>query len=156
MEENKKIVKLAVLRSDDDSPCPFGLPINYGCSNAGEIIKNMAPLSIIENASKEELDAISEANLKLLLWNNPQARCIYSEKLMKGVVNCLWEDSDDNIKGVPSASTYFQKMFSGIGLDGLYSIPMGYLSDGVNPTHQMFSGSFNLESAASEDIENED
>lgn len=153
----KKIVKLAVLRSNDDKPCPFlGEQIPHACQNVGKLIQRMAPVSVMEHATEEEKALIIEANTKLFMWNNPQERCMYADKIMNNTANCMWEEEDEKMdeKGVPAASTYYYKLFNGMGIDGLYSSPISYMSESSNPyTKTMFSGTFNLEGSASEEDE---
>ena len=48
--ENKKIVKLAIIREMDEKPCPFGLYIPDACKSAGKLVDNMT----IVNDDNEE------------------------------------------------------------------------------------------------------
>ena len=131
----KKIVKLAVLRSnnEDDSPCPFGLSIPFACKNAGELIKNMAPNNS-EELDDEETADLARANAHLLMFNNPKTQCIYVGALFKekGIVECNWDSNaagSSPQKGSIVGSPFYYKHFNGIGLDGLYSYPLGYYTD---------------------------
>ena len=55
--KKKKIVKLAVIRSDSADPCPFGLTIPYSCQAVGELIYKMAPVNN-NNLSKQDKEEI--------------------------------------------------------------------------------------------------
>jgi hypothetical protein len=156
----KKIVKLAVIRSNDEDPCPFGLSIPYACRSAGDLITHMAPLAVLEEMTKEEKAEIARANKHLLMWKNPEARCVYAGKLFKekGVVECNWMASDEGSaqKGALVGSPFFYRHYSGIGLDGLYSYPLGFYTDN-SIDRGMYYGMHSIESTgeAEENIKKE-
>ncbi len=159
-QKNKKIVKLAVIRSDEDAPCPFGLAIPYGCRNAGELIRKMAPLDTLgEEATKDEKVQIEKANNHLFLWKNDGHRCVYAGKLFKSkdVVECNWSANTAGSveRGVLVGSPFYYKHFSGIGLDGLYTYPLGYYTDN-SIDRGMYYGMYSLESIGGIESENED
>ncbi|KKN74483.1 hypothetical protein LCGC14_0390000 [marine sediment metagenome] len=150
----KKIVKLAVIRSNDDTPCPFGLSIPYACRSAGELITQMAPVDVLEDMTEEEKALIEKANKHLLMWKNPETRCIYAGKLFKDndVVECNWlaSDAGTSQRGALVGSPFYYKHYSGIGLDGLYSYPLGYYTDN-SIDRGMYYGMYSLESAGSKE-----
>lgn len=156
-----KKIKLAVIRSEGELLCPFGLQIPLACKMAGELIKQMAPLDILEDMSNEEKEEIARANNHLLMWKNPKERCAYAGKLFdnKDAVECNWNANDEGIsqRGVLVGSPFYYKQFSGIGLDGLFSYPLGYYTDN-SIDRGMYYGMYSLESsgsAANDDEENE-
>lgn len=153
----KKIVKLAVIRSDGDTPCPFGLSIPFACKSAGELIKNMAPVDVMEDMSEEEKASIAKANKHLLRWKNPESRCFYAGVIFKdkGVVECNWMASDAGTtqQGALVGSPFYYKHYSGIGLDGLYSYPLGYYTDN-SIDRGMYYGMYSIESTGESGQEN--
>ena len=146
----RKIIKLAIIRSDDSEPCPFGLSIPFGCKNAGNIIRKMAPLDILGDDTEEEEQAeIAEANNHLLRWKNPQMRCRYAGKVFpkNDVVECNWDTNTMGVQeqGVLRGSPFFYRHFSGIGLDGVFTYPLGYYTDN-SIDRGMYQGMYSIES----------
>ena len=134
---SKKIVKLAIIRSDNDSPCPFGLGVPFGCQKVGALIARMAPVDVLgEDATDEERKEIADANRHLLMWllsEESGGRCRYASKVFedKDAVECGWETdvSGEQGDGALRGSPFYYKHFSGTGLDGLYSYPLGHYTD---------------------------
>ena len=155
----KKIVKLAVIRSNGEDACPFGLPIPFGCRQAGKLISRMAPLDILgEDAEEEEKAEIASANQRLLMWmlsEEAGGRCPFAGKLFKDkdTVECNW---DTNVSGPEGpalkGSPFYYRHFSGIGLDGLYSYPLGYYTDN-SIDRGMYYGMYSIESPGSEEFD---
>lgn len=135
----KKLIKLAVIRTNEDDPCPFGLSIPFGCQSAGDHIDRMAPLEYLgPEATEEEKSAISAANTRLLIWmlmydTDETKECKYANKLFthKNIVNCNWGDTAAGQKstGVLLGSPFYSKHFTDVSLDGLYSYPLGWHAD---------------------------
>ena len=149
----KKIVKLAIIRKDDSDPCPFGLPIPFGCQTAGQNIDKMFPLEKLgASSTKDELAKIATANQRLHAWGimnsgeKPQ-QCKYAGKIFpeqKGV-DC---NKGDTAEGQPEAgvllgSPAYSKNFAGVSLDGLYSYPLGFLAD-YNISRNSFYGIYSI------------
>ncbi len=154
----KKLVKLAVIRSNDNTSCPFGLSIPFACSTVGDLITRMAPMDVLEDMSEKEKALIVKANKHLLMWKNPEARCLYAGKLFKdrGVVECNWlaGDAGTTQRGALVGSPFYYKHYSGIGLDGLYSYPLGYYTDN-SIDRGMYYGFYSIESTGSKNIKDE-
>ena len=135
--------KCAYIRSDENNPCPMGLPISQACQNAGESVSHMCPLSMIDEAKK---DIIRKANLRVYIYYKTGNRCLYAANVMveKQATNC---DFGDNAAGMhmpaPSGSPLYAQTFAGCGLDGLYAFPMGFYSDN-NQSRNLFEGLFSL------------
>jgi hypothetical protein len=149
----KKLVKLAVIRSDTEARCPFGLSIPDGCSKVGPAIRQMAPLDTLgEDASDEEKAEITAANNDVFMWLASGERCPYAAKLFedKDVVECSWAAEEG--EGSPVGSPFYYKHFSGIGLDGLYSYPTGYYTDN-SIDRGMYYGMYSIESTGEKNIE---
>ena|ERR1700748_25436 len=151
----KKLVKLAIIRKDNEDGCPFGLPITMGCQNAGELVDKMAPINVMgEDSTDEEKQAIKIANNHLLNWQSLGTTCKYSSKIIesKEAVECEFgEDSiDHDTGGALNGSPWYYKHFSGIGIDGLYSYPLGYFSDD-SIDRGMYNGMYSIESIANEE-----
>ena len=144
----KRRLKLAEIRKNEDSPCPFGLPIPFGCKYAGSCVKRMAPIDIMgKDVDDEEKKMIGSANTKLLSWSllnsaEKPTPCIYAGHIMeeKDVVECNFEDSAPGegpgqaLLGAP----FYSKIFSG-GFTGLYTYPVGFYSD-YNVSRNLFFG----------------
>ena len=142
-----KIVKLAVIRKDSQDPCPFGLRITNGCRNAGELITKMAPLDAMgPEATKKERKAILKANRRLYMWNSEGGRCSYAGKIMneQGAVECNFRSNAPGIteKGILGAP-FYSKVYNNIGLDGIYSYPLGYYADN-NISRNLYYGMYSL------------
>lgn len=136
----KKIVKLAVIRDNDNDPCPFGLPIAFGCKNAGQHINRMYPIEAWKEATPQDKEKIKMANMRLLTWammmgtEQPQ-KCIYADDLFdekSDKVNCSYGDTaagqgigSKMYDGIPSYNT----MFAGMGLSGIGAIPFAALTE---------------------------
>lgn len=157
MTKKKKIVRLAVIRSDNVIPCPFGLTVPYACKTVGELIHKMGPINILgPDSSKDEIAEIAEANNHLLRWKSTGQRCPYAGKLFpdKDVVECNWESNAPGAQsgGSLMGSPFFYKHFSGTGLDGLYSYPMGYYTDN-SIDRGLYYGMYSVESTGTQQIE---
>jgi len=151
-----KMIKKAVIRSNESEPCPFGLPIPYGCHNAGNIVTFMAPLTILgPDTDEEELSEIAKANYHLFMWKNPCKRCKFAGKLFEthnDVVECSFDESYSGAPEIGTALTgspFYYKHFSGVGMDGLYSYPLGYYSDN-SIDRAIYMGMYSLEGSGSD------
>ena len=138
--------KLATIRKNGE--CPFGLPIPSGCNNAADMVDKMAPLNTLgENASKEDKEAIKQANTHLLVWNSSCARCKYAAQIVeqKGGVQCSFGDTAAGVResGALLGSPFYSRVFGEIGLDGLLSYPMGYYADN-STSRNMYYGIYSL------------
>lgn len=137
-------VSLAVIRGDEIRPCPFGLPVNEACKNAGNSISRMAPLSAVE--SEEEKERIKKANRLVYAYNKEKKRCPYADKILNNhdKVDCDYADTG---QGQPSASfrgsPLYPSTFHGIGYDGMYGYPLGFYADN-NQSRNLFFGLFSL------------
>lgn len=156
MPKDKTIVRLAVLRDDNDNPCPFGLPISHACKTAGRLVDKMAPLAILgKDVSDWEKDIIASANVHLLIYNSPNEICKFAGNLIesnKDIVECNWDSVAAGVheKGSLRGSAYYPRFFSGIGVDGLFSYPLGYYSDSGKSRHRYY-GLFGLEGSDDRD-----
>lgn len=155
----KKIKKLAVIRSNKQDTCPFGLPIPFGCRKVGELITRMADVDVLgEDASEEEREAIAQANRRLLMWLLSEEKCgecKYAGKLFKDkdVVECNWDTdvSGEHERGALLGSPFYYKHFSGMGLDGLYSYPLGFYTDN-SIDRGMYYGMYSIESTGQKEV----
>ena len=144
---NKKIVKLAVIRTHESEPCPFGLSVNFSCKNVGSIIKNMAPLEMLgDKAIEEEKQAIINANNRLMVWNLKEERCPYAGKIFKdkNAVECNWgsnapEQREVGLIGAP----FYSKVYNNVAYDGIYSYPLGFYGD-MNISRNTYYGIYSL------------
>lgn len=159
-KEIKELVKQATLRTDDDVPCLFGLRISGGaCRLVGSLIEKMAPINCLgDESSDEEEKEIAEANQYLYKWQCPGTKCIYADKVFDGnIVQCTYGDGEaqglkDNGNAL-QGSPYFWKEFSGIGMDGLFSGPLGYFQDAPI---QPFYGMYSLENPRAASVDDKD
>ena len=148
-----------MIRKNDESPCPFGLPIPFGCKHAGNVIEKMAPLDMLgEEATPEEKKKVSDANVRVLAWSimgsslEPK-KCPYAAKLFdqKEAVECNYEDTAPGMGDVPLAgSPFYSQIFSGVGLEGLYSYPIGYYSD-FSITRNLYYGALSLQGSVTKE-----
>lgn len=153
----KKIVKLAMIRKDEEDGCPFGLSIPLGCKNVGELINKMAPLDVMgEDTTEEERQAIRNANYHLLKWKSPGSPCKYADKIItsKNSVECDFGTNTAGDAGVTAleGSPWYYHEFSGVGLDGLYTFPRGVYQDASIDNGQHEFGQYSVESIASVEI----
>lgn len=124
---SKKIVRLAMIRSNESSPCPFGLPIASACGSVGQLILRMAPL---ESGDKKQL---SMNNNRVLVWGLMQGeeptRCAYANKVFeqKNAVECSFGDNvgpNETVQTLNQSSGY-TKMFN----EGLSGYPLSQYPD---------------------------
>jgi hypothetical protein len=149
--------KLAVIRTNTETKCPFGLPIPFGCKHAGNAIERMAPLKVLGNdASEEESKKLIDANVKLLAYtlmssNYEVTACPYASSVFekKEAVECNFEDSapGESASAGLLAAPFYSQIFSGIGLNGLYSYPIGYYAD-YNISRNLYYGVFSLQGSS--------
>ncbi len=151
----KKIVKLAVIRSNSEDRCPYGLDISGACQSVGKTIQSMLPAYFPKDDPQspklepKEIEQRVKTNQEIFLWQAEGQSCPYAGKIMdlegkEEKIDCKWGEegigfgSGSGVIGSP----YFYRHFSGIGLDGLYSIPLGYYSfnDLSRSTYQNFYG----------------
>jgi hypothetical protein len=150
--------KLAVIRTNNDNPCPFGLPIPFGCKCAGKHTENMAPLDIMEKMTDEEKNMVSEANTKLLgheLLNTAEKpeQCRYVGHILdnKDVTECNYDDSAPGQGPGQSLATRpsYSNMFEG-SMSGLRTAPSGYFSD-YNASQNSYLGILSYQGSVKED-----
>jgi 8-oxo-dGTP pyrophosphatase MutT (NUDIX family) len=156
----KSLVKLSVIRKEDADPCPFGLSIPFGCKHAGDIINNMAPLTMAgEGAAPEDREKIAKANKKLYTWRimesaeKPQP-CRYASSIMEGqeAVQCNYTDTAPGVGPAPFlGSPFYSRVMSGVGLDGLYSVPLGYYAD-YNISRNLYYGIYSIQANANPEL----
>lgn len=158
---HEHICKYADIRKNDDEGCPFGLRIPFGCKMAGDAVDRMGPLKILgEEASDEEKQTLANANKRMLNWTilgkttEEPGRCKYAAKIFpeKDAVECNYEDTAPGVgqKSVTLAAPFYSQIFSGIGLNGLYSYPIGFYAD-YNISRNLFYGLYSLQGG--EDLE---
>jgi len=118
--------KLAVIRNKE-TPCPFGLPIPYGCRSAGISVDKMTKIddSASEEAKNEE-EKIRSNNMKILSSVSP-SQCKYANHLFNKShksVECSFGDSSAGQKNpLFEGSEYYSQIMNGIGFSGLYTVP---------------------------------
>jgi len=155
MKQDKKIVRLAVIRDNETYACPFGLMIPDGCMSAGETIDEMTPVlkvrkdgvDILLIEKHEALEEAVASNLSILTWNNEKPkRCKYANLVLKNKekVECNYGDEAAGLghvefTGFPAYTQYFSHGYS--------SVPIGFYSEHpsrnqVGNLESMLSGSF--------------
>lgn len=145
-------LKIAEVRKNNEDPCPFGLPIPFGCKYAGKNVENMAPFNVMgKEASEDEKEMLAAANTKLLAWNllrssEKPEQCPYVGHILEhnDAVEC---NHDDTAPGqgpaqALTAAPFYSKMFNGV-ITGLSTYPSGYLAD-YNVSRNMYFGSYSL------------
>ena len=156
---NKVHLKMAEIRKNDHEPCPFGLPIPFGCKHAGQYIKKMALLDTMgKDSSDEEKEMIGKANTKLLAWNllrnSDVEKCPYAARMLEehDGVECNQGDSAPGASpaGPLVTAPFYSKMFSGV-INGLYTYPVGFYSD-YNVSRNLYMGTYSLQGSARMDL----
>lgn len=148
---SKKRVKLAIIRSPDDTKCPFGLPIPYACKHVGEAVTRMAPLSVLgDEASPREIKQLSKANKTVMTMEAEGSRCPFAGKVFsdKKAVECNFDSNAPGISqdGV-TPSPFYSKVYDNIAYDGLYSYPMGWYGDS-NISRNLYYGAYSLQGSS--------
>lgn len=145
----KKIVKLAVIRSNEDQPCPFGLSVPFACRNAGKLVTKMAPMALLgDEATDQEKNALIRANRILFITESDGCRCAYAGKIFKDK-NSVECNQDSNAPGISpekglTPSPFYSKVYDNIAYDGLYSYPMGWYGDN-NISRNLYYGIYSLQ-----------
>lgn len=129
--DNKKIVKLAIIREMDEKPCPFGLYIPDGCLSAGDLVDNMSAINNSDEISEEDKNTIIKSNNRILMLTDaPKCKCKYANRVFKSEdehkeakVECSFGDTAAGIGNANFNST--QPMSQYLGLS-FYSLPIGY------------------------------
>lgn len=124
--------KLAVLRSDIDNVCPFGLSITTDCQNAGNSVFDM---EMIVGNSKDNARSIINSNRKILAQNSENKQCIYAMHLFEKHPNIVDCNATDTAAGISNTTTfngspYYSQIGEGLGMGGLYNYPLDNQSDG--------------------------
>ena len=142
------------IRKNDMDPCPFGLRIPFACGKAGDCVRKLAPHKALgEEVDEEEKEELSKANRKMLSWclmeeGAAPKRCIYAAKLFPGkkAVECNFEDTAPGVGESKTmvAAPFYSQIFGGIGLNGLYTYPIGYYAD-YNITRNLSYGLYSLQ-----------
>jgi hypothetical protein len=75
-------------------------------------------------------------------------RCTYAAKVFpdKNAVECNFEDTAPGVgeKTTLLAAPFYSQIFGGIGLNGLYTYPIGYYAD-YNITRNLYYGLYSLQ-----------
>lgn len=140
-----------MLRQDDENPCPFGLPISQGCRCAGNLVERMGSIeSPMPNVplDKDKVRNLVEVNNMMLRWYTDCSVCKYAGMLFDendAIVECNADSTAAGIHEGPvlAGSPMFYKMYAGVGIDGLYSYPLGYYRDGAID-RGMYYGRYNF------------
>lgn len=121
--------KCAVIRNNENRPCPFGLDIPSACENAGESVAYMCPLKMIEEKKREQVE---KANKRVYIHHKTGQRCIYASDIIdqNDSVNCNFGTYAQGLGNAPfeGSPLYPQQMSGGIGLGGLHAFPLGWYS----------------------------
>lgn len=157
----KKLVKLAVIRDNDEHVCPFGLHIPDACFRAGKTTEQMTPVLKVDPdgfdtvliKDKNQLSEVVKANIEVLMWGNEEpAQCVYANKLFDGKekVECNYGDRAAGIGqaeflGSPSYTQYFSSGYAAVPL-GFSGVPSGYNQNGSFESMVGMSGSYASES----------
>ena len=124
----KKIIKLAVIRENEENGCPFGLCIPDACKTVGSLIDQMVPISAdMDDAEKE---TITQANNRILMFDQSQqsGKCKYANALFKKKVECNFGDfaagkGHLDTTGSPMIGSYLGGSF--------YSVPLGFYNQSL-------------------------
>ena len=128
-----KRVKLAMLRRDDENPCPFGLKIPNTCKVVGNKIDSMRPLD--DATDNRERENIAFINNRMLAWDvdgDNQSRCRYAAKVFEAhnASECNYNDVAPGVAPVTEVSSpSFSRNFDQPDMVGLMSYPQQYYSE---------------------------
>lgn len=146
-KKKSKCIKCAEIRKNTDDPCPFGLKVPYGCKNAGDIITKMAPVAVLgEDATRQEIKSLINANKKLLLLESDNHRCIFADKIFKDqeAVECnYYSNTPGESQQALEPSKFYSRVYENVALDGLYSFPMGWYGDN-NISRNLYYGIYSI------------
>ena len=142
--------KLATIRDNESTKCPFSLPIPFACRNVGECINKMAPLSILgDEADEDELEHLAKTNNRVMIMDSQGDRCPYAGKIFKDEIKKVECNYDSNAPGQSStilnAAPFYSKVYDNIAYDGLFSYPQGYYADN-NISRNTYFGIYSLSS----------
>ena len=123
----KKIVKLAIIRENEEDGCPYGLNIPDACKTVGKLIDQMIPL---ESVAEDEREVTAESNNRIFIYDNGQTRCKckYANYLFKNKVECNFGDfaagkGHIDTTGSPMIGSYLGGSF--------YSVPLGFYNQSL-------------------------
>jgi len=133
----KKIVKLSVVREEEERGCPYGLPISEACENVGKLIDNMCAIEEAEEDAEKEL--ASKSNNRIYMMSNQndenKEKCKYANVIFDNdKVECNY---GDYAAGIGSAALNPGPMVNTYMDFGFYSVP--YNSDYTNFNHYFFA-----------------
>lgn len=131
----KPLHKLAVIRDNEETPCPFGLSIASACHSVGNVIDKMKPIN--EDNDDVQNQAIIKRNLAI--WKRSQeqeSKCKYAAHLFKKkphYVDCNYGEATAGISQEVSfsGSPYYSQIGEGVGIGGLYNYPVTNYTDGM-------------------------
>ena len=124
--ENKKIVRLAIIRENEEKICPFGLNIPDGCSMAGKLVDKMTMIEG-QDISDEDKKTIIQANTRvMMLSDEPKCKCKFANYIFKkengeneGKVECNYGDSGQGLGVVPFGTTEPLHQYLGVSFQSL-------------------------------------
>lgn len=118
-----KIVKLSVIRENEERACPFGLPVTEACENVGEHIDDMCPLEDVDD--KQEKELVMKANNRVFIFAGKDGencgQCKYANVIFDNEkVECSYGDyaagmGVTSVNPGPMVNTYLDL--------GFYSLP---------------------------------
>jgi hypothetical protein len=136
---------LKIIRDNDETICPFGFPIPFGCKSAGKLVLELPIASSPEAAT---------SNNNILMQSNPEEKCFYADKIIEKLEKtvCKYPEKQKDIE-MPTGSPLYYKPLSGTLMTGLMTFPLGYYNDNsLDRSH--YYGYYSIESLSSkEDIE---
>jgi hypothetical protein len=152
--------KQAEIRKNTNSPCPFGLPIPFGCKHAGSCGLKMAPTNILgEEVSEYQSNNIGAANSKLLATNllnstvQPKP-CTYAGKIIdkNDAVECTYgeNNSEEHVTKALASPPFYPSLFN-TSLQGVFTVPLGFYSD-YNISRNLWFGSMSLQGSEKQDL----
>ena len=135
--------KTAQIRGSGIRECPFGLPVPNACMSAGSAVSRMAEIG--------ETGGTAKANRLIFAYHRENKECPFANKILKNnsKVDCNYGGNSEGKKSMLfTGSPLYPQTFHGMGLDGLYGIPLGFYADN-NESRNLFYGLFSLIGSAS-------
>jgi hypothetical protein len=146
--------KLAVILKDKE--CPFGLSIPMACKSCGDTVQRMAPIDVLgDEAEKEEVVALINANRKLCMLEADGQRCPFAGKIMEenDAVECNFDSATPGEGSYNlEPSKYYTRVYDQTSYDGLFSYPMGWYGDN-NISRNTYYGIYSLQGNTENNIE---
>lgn len=136
----KKIVKLSIVRENEERSCPYGLPINEACKTVGKFINDMCSLENIEDKTEKEIAETSNKRIYALLKKDENAgKCKFANVIFDNEkVECSFGDyaaglGPTSVNPGPMVNTYLDFGFFSVPFNSDYRYLNNYFFASEEP-----------------------